>query len=355
MSANSKIEWCHHTFNGWIGCSKVSPGCAQCYAEHSTRARVLRANGKETWGKGAPRVRTKTWGDPVKWNKAAGIEMRSWHAFCESFGASESECIQAGFYKPVRPRVFCASLSDWLDDEVPVEWLADLLALMHATPNLDWLMLSKRPENWGHRVNYAAAYLLAAGLPAGKWAAQWTTGTPPHNVWIGTTVENQAMADKRIPLLLSIPARVRFLSCEPLLEFTDIQQVGDDDLTIYWPLVGKAISDGMNEPECLSGGGIHWVIAGGESGPLARPMHSVWARALRDQCEMYGVPYFFKQWGEWLPVDQASHLETALPLTKAYKGHKHPDGTLMLRVGKANAGRLLDGRRHDAFPKGGGQ
>src|SRR4051812_45686261 len=132
MGEQTQIQWCDHTFNPWIGCTKVSPGCANCYAEVSTRARVLRHRGQETWGKGAQRSRTSesNWKEPLRWNKAAGQSYDSWK-FALQTAASEFD----GVEQYARPRVFCASLSDWLDDEVPIEWLADLLKLIHDTPH----------------------------------------------------------------------------------------------------------------------------------------------------------------------------------------------------------------------------
>jgi protein gp37 len=263
---NSNIEWCDHTFNPWEGCTKVSPGCANCYAEN----RNTRFGGGTAvnWGKGAPRRRTSghNWNQPVKWNEAAAA-------------------IEAVFNVPgpitsvlgpvARPRVFCASLADWLDDEVPIEWLADLLDLIQRTPHLDWLLLTKRPENWYERTRLVACLLSRTKAPRPNYAllsflAEWKLGSPPDNVWIGTTVEDQVRADERIPALLSIPARVRFLSCEPLLG------------PVY---LHRARQAWTGLP------GIDWVICGGESGPKARPMYPDWARSLRDQCAEAGVPF----------------------------------------------------------------
>ena len=261
MAENSKIEWCDHTFNPWIGCTKVSAGCANCYAEAMMDSRLKRV----IWGKGNPRKRTgeANWKKPLKWDSDAGKSGK-------------------------RPRVFCASLADWLDDEVPISWLADLLDLIRSTPNLDWLLLTKRLENWTDRIMAVMAHVeghsnteedwrrvenSCPDTDLGYWLNEWFMN-PPSNVWIGTSVENQETADKRIPELLKIPAKVRFLSCEPLLGPVDLM-----DAQGYWvaPLVD-------------------WVICGGESGPKARPMHPDWARSLRDQCRAADVPVFFKQW-----------------------------------------------------------
>jgi protein gp37 len=360
MAENTNIEWCDHTFNPWTGCTKVSPGCANCYAEGWSKR-----SGIVTWGKGQPRRRTseENWNLPLKLERAAA---RDAYELKQTGRVTNEDGSVIPWH---RPRVFCASLADWLDDEVPIEWLADLLSLIQRTPNLDWLLLTKRPENWQSRLELIRdrqrKTLTTGILLASGWLAQ----CPPDNVWIGTTVEDQQRADERIPCLLDIPAKVRFLSCEPLLGFTDIQQVGDDNLTIYWPLVGRAISDGMNEPAALKHGGIHWVICGGESGPKARPMHPKWVRAIRHQCQAAGVPFLFKQWGEYLPVtplydDRDEDAEDGCNpdrLEVFYTDGKKWDFAwgqppiedepwIIEHVGKKAAGRQLDGREWNEFP-----
>lgn len=257
---NSAIEWTDHTFNPWEGCTKVSPGCAHCYAE----ARNRRFAGGANWGPGAPRRRTSpaNWQQVERWNREAA------HA-------------------PHRPRVFCASLADWLDAEVPVEWRADLFDLIRRTPNLDWLLLTKRPENWLACVEAVAGLQRADGADA--FAIAWHQGQAPANVWIGTTVEDQTRAEERIPALLSIPARVRFLSCEPLLEAVNLDFGHPRHRTF----------DSYHAE-------IHWVICGGESGPDARPMLVEWADDLRRQCETAGVAFFMKQLGAHIVTTNAN-------------------------------------------------
>lgn len=348
MAENSKIEWTDHTFNPWRGCTKVSPGCANCYAETLSH-RNPKVLGE--WGKGKPRVRASAamWREPLKWNQAE-----------ESKRVSHSE-----FVENHRPRVFCASLADWLDDEVPIEWLADLLALIHATPNLDWLLLTKRPQNWSERLA-ACAPFREVGSPQFLWELNWLAqGVPPANVWIGTTVEDQQRADERIPHLLNIPAKVRFLSCEPLL--------GPVDLSAFIGRVPNITGERIDPYNF----GLDWVIAGGESGPKARPMHPDWARSIRDQCAAAGVAYHFKQWGEWAPLaplkkdgsldfsgqqvmanDGTLYEPTALFYPDGSSrgdairaGHYHASLYSIYRVGKKAAGRLLDGREWNEFPK----
>lgn len=248
---NSAIEWCHHTFNPWRGCTKVSDGCKNCYAETMSRRNTKTLG---MWGPSGTRVvaSESQWRLPLKWDKAAKA-------------AGE------------RHRVFCASLADVLEDwqgpmlnakgEVlhrdegkldgnrPIgmfDMRRQLFETINATPHLDWLLLTKRPEN-------------ARRMLPDRWLdIRW-----PHNVWMGTSVENQSASDERIPHLLQIPAKVRFLSMEPLLG----------------PVTVAAI------------GGINWVIVGGESGQHARPMSLEWASSIREHCRAASVPFFFKQLG----------------------------------------------------------
>src|SRR4051812_20814147 len=178
MGEDTKIQWCDHTFNPWEGCTKVSPGCAHCYAEAQNHRW-----GKDNWGNGKPRRLTSeaNWKQPLKWNEQPMI----WDGI-----------------KHRRARVFCASLADWLDDEVPIEWLARLLKLIHDTPNLDWLLLTKRPENWAKRIAMVWDGFFRE-MPVNAMVYGWhQKGFAPHNVWIGTTIEDQKRADERIPELL---------------------------------------------------------------------------------------------------------------------------------------------------------
>jgi protein gp37 len=307
MAKTTEISWCDSTFNPWVGCSKVSPGCAHCYAETLMDTRY----GRVKWGNGQPRQRTSEsyWKQPLKWDKEAARSLVGWserHSRSVAQGMPTVFMDALNANKPSRPRVFCASLADWLDDEVPIEWLADLLDLIRRTPNLDWLLLTKRPQNWLGRIeDVADLECYKAREDRRSFAARWFDGEAPANVWIGTTVEDQDRADERIPVLLTIPARVRFLSCEPLLGPVDLAacapSVIDGDTSN--PCVLNAFTGESYHPAtCLTAptatgtaDGIHWVICGGESGLKARPMHPDWARSLRDQCKAAGVPLFMKQ------------------------------------------------------------
>lgn len=191
---NTKIEWTDYTWSPWLGCSKVSEGCKNCYIVTTTpfRTRGLKH--------GQPRQRTSPayWRQPLRWQRRQAASAK-----------------RALPFPPRNPRVF-PSLCDWLDDEVPIEWLADFLKLIFATPNLDWLLLTKRPENCLPLLGTVlGSSTHIAGF--GQWLQDWIEGKPPHNVWLGVSVENQATADLRIPQLLQIPANVRFLSVEPLI------------------------------------------------------------------------------------------------------------------------------------------
>ena len=325
---DSKIEWTHHTFNPWWGCQRVSPGCEHCYAEA-----LAKRTGRVQWGPGQARVAAseKMWREPLKWSAAAQA-------------AGE------------RHRVFCASMADVFED-LPelVPMRARLFALVRETPALDWLLLTKRPEN-AHRLWNQAQYDSFNG--ADSLGQTWE----PH-VWLGTTVEDQRRADERIPHLLRVPARVRFLSCEPLLGPVELPQFCRCGCGLTRR---EAVDDAMRGPAALNrdqadaivarGGslGVDWVICGGESGPGARPMHPEWARSLRDQCASAGVPFFFKQWGEFKTI----YENTNVALGKSDRwlnlagGHGfHGERVVAARrVGKKAAGRLLDGRAHDAFP-----
>jgi protein gp37 len=293
MAENSKIEWTDHTANFWWGCVKVSDGCKHCYADT-----LARRYGKKIWGPPATtsrELKKAIWKDLPKWDKHAQSEGK-------------------------RRRVFVQSMSDFFEDHPQVaDWRRDALHLISQLCNLDFLVLTKRPEN----VNA----MIEAGT--GRRASSWLADCA--HVWIGTSVENQEQADKRIPELASIPAAVRFLSMEPLLGLVDLDLSGSN-YGIY---------------------GIDWVIVGGESGPNARPMHPDWARAIRDQCQTASVPFFFKQWGEYAPLQNlpADCSVQGMKQRRNWYWHEGIPSEASVKVGKHAAGRLLDGREWNEFPK----
>lgn len=355
MAENTKIEWTDHTFNPWEGCQKVGPGCDHCYAE--TRNARFAGGTAINWGPGAPRRRTSAsnWELPKRWN-----------AQSDTFMAQHGR----------RQRVFCASLADVFDNAVDPQWRADLFALIAATPNLDWLLLTKRIGN----VRGMLAELAHGNDPD----LSLLDMMPLPNVWIGATITSQPEADRDIPKLLDVPARVRFLSMEPLLGPVDINPW----LQQKFFHGGRALN-GRAMMRSHPTERLDWVIVGGESGPRARPMHPDWASSLRDQCEAAGVPFLFKQWGEWKPIsnmEEAEHsgLYTPNVIAKPHESQDnlndiygrrctvptsvlHDDGSThgitepmvfrqgteamqIFRVGKKAAGRLLDGSTWDGSP-----
>lgn len=306
MGADTKIEWADHTFNPWIGCTAVSPACDHCYAE-----RLAHRFGV-AWGPHAERRRTSesNWRQPLAWNRKAQREGR-------------------------RFRVFCASMADVFDKAVPEDWRGLLWEMIAQTTHLDWLLLTKRPQN------------IAKMLPP-LWGHGWA------NVWLGTTVENQAEADRRIPHLLAVPAARRFLSCEPLLGPVDLTNITGAEKSAQFgsPVHGWSC---LWKGNCIGRPWIDWVIAGGESGPKARASHPDWFRSLRDQCKHAGVPFFFKQWGEWAPTgDWYADHQCSLPLRSwtgsAWTADGAAEGEWLARVGKKAAGAMLDGREWREVP-----
>jgi protein gp37 len=295
MGEHTEIAWTDATWNAWIGCTAVSAGCRECYAERDARR----------YGKaghfGAGRARhvcsAAHWRLPLTWAKKA-----------EKAGT--------------RPRVFCGSMMDVFDAEVPQIHRERVWETIAATPALDWLLLTKRPE-----------------LAAGMVPAAWLAGGWPAHVWLGATVEDGSTA-ARIGHLAALPAPVRFLSVEPML-------------------------GPLRVPAWLQSGAIHWIICGGESGPRARALHPQWARELRDDCREAGVPFFFKQWGEWIESSDPmmpwhapiGHTEMEARNDAYRRARGMSDDELMrngcvrvARVGVKAAGEVLDGARYRMMP-----
>lgn len=337
---NTKIEWADHTFNPWIGCTKVSTGCDHCYAEFSFAKRFKTVQ----WGANQPRKRTSTqyWQAPLKWEKEAHAKIKAYTDFAAQHKLTDEEMMNRGFIKPTRPRVFCASLADVFDNNAPDEWRADLFKLIHETPYLDWLLLTKRIGN--------AAPMLSR-IRHGSDHDLSVLDMKIPNVWIGATICNQEEADRDIPKLIRLPAVKRFLSVEPLLGAVDLSQWLDiiqyeDDAPWMRRNIGH-LHDMLD-----------WVIVGGESGPHARPMHPDWARDIRDQCSAANVPFFFKQWGEWCPrgtgyatVEDVPRIRLTInggdgQQLEATGGHD----VWMNKAGHSKTGRFLDGAIYNETP-----
>jgi protein gp37 len=268
MAHNSKIEWTDHTFNPWVGCTNISPGCDHCYAESWSKR-----SGLVKWGN-SPRRRTSEayWRAPLKWQAAAA-------AFQAQHGR--------------RQRVFCASLADVFDNQADAAWRSDLYTLIRSTPSLDWLLLTKRPQN------------IRKMLPK-NWGDEGY-----HNVWLGTTCEDQERFDQRWPLLAQIPAIIRFVS--------------------YEPAIGPVrLKPSSNQPD--------WLISGGESGHGARSLDPEWVRSIIRDCEKWGVAPFHKQWGAYR--NNPLCYSEGLSAKEVEKLDSHGKG-----------GGLLDGKLYRQFPK----
>ncbi len=342
MSDQSRIEWCDATWNPVVGCTRVSEGCRNCYA-----VRLAHRFGSNP---ATPQYKGLTEMTP------RGPEWSGWVKLVES-----------AIEQPLRwkrpRRIFVCSMGDLFHPGVPDEALDRVFAAMALCPQHTFMVLTKRPERMRGYITDACRRVgsivlakrtddiplipLSYGRPGSEW---W----PLPNVWLGVTAEDQARADERIPVLLATPAAKRFVSIEPMLGPVDCGEL-------------------LAPPEMtgVSGGGLHeyvagpplvdWVICGGETGPNARPMHPEWARSLRDQCVGAGVPFFFKQWGEWGPGEPLGAEKavcitptgfTFSPDAAAFNAQAWPDGAVCFsRVGKHRAGRLLDGRAWEQFPE----
>lgn len=331
MAETSKIEWTDATWNPVTGCSVVSPGCANCYAMRMAGTRL-----KDHPSRAGLTVASKAgpvWNGHVRLNEGWLDEPLRWRG---------------------RKMIFVCAHGDLFHESVPDDWIDRVFAVMALCPQHTFQVLTKRAGRmrdyftqddgfgrWGY-IEHRAKQMFR--IPRGKTLAPYGGRNLP-NVWLGVSVEDQRRADERIPDRLATPAAVRFVSAEPLLG----------------PVKLPA--------------GLGWVIVGGESGPGARPMHPDWARSLRDQCAAAGVPFFFKQWGEWLEADQfferiergpafiavdgrrwrpsrPLNFEDAARLAKIC-GHpceQHSDGSTHFRLGKGRAGALLDGREWREMP-----
>lgn len=347
MADKTGIEWTDATWNPVTGCSKVSQGCKNCYALREWPR--MSANPKTVYfGREFTDVmcHPERLDQPIRWTK--------------------------------QRKIFVNSMSDLFHESVPFEFIDRVFGVMwaclwgrHETPGHVFQVLTKRAarmreylqqdrrEHWAH----AAVHYGGGVDPEAIWDQIMNTTDPHPRIWLGVSVEDQSAADERIPLLLETPASVRWISAEPLL--------GPVDLRLGRLAQWNALAAENGQPNAESS--IHWVVAGGESGRAnARPMHPNWAFSLRDQCAEAGVPFLFKQWGEWVPrsdcyhtfedgkscadIDPSSTRWQCIRLTEnGTDGRKlenatQGDDAYMQRIGTKAAGRLLKGVTHDGYP-----
>ncbi|WP_026618311.1 protein gp37 [Ensifer sp. WSM1721] len=394
MADGTKIEWTDATWNPITGCAVVSPGCTNCYAMKLAGTRLKNHESRKDLTKDTKAG--PVWTGEVRFN-------REW------------------LYQPLRwtkPRmIFVCAHGDLFAEGVPDEWIDQVFAVMAFCPQHTFQVLTKRPERMRE---YLTGSLLEHRLAAAQVQLEFPVPSPgrwPHiplpNVWLGVSVEDQKRADERIPILLDTPAAVRWISAEPLLGPVDIGRwTATAEVTFkqckqpFWlhnadpcehkdggawtlacPNCGNCrCKPGWTEadsrmmsmeppadwidrevgrftkvhPTIPVRSMIDWVVVGGESGPGARPMHPHWALSLRDQCAAADVPHLFKQWGNWLPLDQApnktingKHAVVARD-GRYLVGHDiadPPEAVFAFDVGKKAAGRLLDGIEHNGFPE----
>jgi protein gp37 len=357
MADRTAIEWTDATWNPLRGCTRVSEGCRNCYAE----IMAARFSDPGQWGHGlATRIALPSGGIDHRWTGKVVL-------------APDDVLTQALRWK--KPRcIFVNSTSDLFHESVPDEWIDRIFAVMALAPQHTFQVLTKRPERMrayfaGRRANFGRASDILHAMThscseddhdfaADQLDALDASGRPLPNVWLGTSIEDQATADTRIPELLETPAEVRFISAEPLLGPLDLTEVAHQRPDLRAVVVYDALRgyggfrrNFMNR--------INWVICGGESGPGARPMHPDWARSMRDQCVAAGVAFFFKQWGEWAPCEMAPAGASAVKAVdfsgRVLAGVEAIGGgiapvEMMSRLGKGAAGRLLDGREWNQMP-----
>jgi protein gp37 len=345
MAEHSSIEWTEATWNPITGCSVVSPGCTNCYAmrlagtrlaQHPSRAGLTRDS------KAGP-----VWTGEVRFNKQWLDQPLRWK----------------------RPRmIFVCAHGDLFHESVPDEWIDKVFAIMALAPQHTFQVLTKRSRRMREYVNRDAtkadirnAAEAMFGADHFVWAKVLSAGFPLPNVWLGVSAEDQARADERIPDLLATPAAVRWLSAEPLLGPVNLDEIAIPRPELRASMMWSALREWGGAPAKLD-----WVVVGGESGPGARPMHPDWARSLRDQCAAAGVPFFFKQWGEfethydrdhddpdWRQCGTVERLDSKGRWLNLAGGHGfHGDRVVRVSpVGKKRAGRLLDGVDHNGMPE----
>jgi protein gp37 len=372
MGDNSGIEWTDATWNPIVGCSLVSPGCTNCYAM-----------------KMAARIDKMARSNHAKLHQELGVDAPPFtHHYAGLTQASKAGAVWTGqvalapehiLAQPLhwkRPRrIFVNSMGDLFHESVPDEWIDQAFAVMALSPHHTFQVLTKRSKRMreyimrqDERGRWPAMDRAAIIAVAGRFntpALDLRNGWPLPNVWLGVSAEDQARADERIPDLLATPAAVRFVSAEPLLGPVDFRSICPSD-TQWNALTGIGYACGSSDDCRFSHARLDWIIVGGESGPGARPMHPEWARAIRDQCLTAGVPFFFKQWGEWAPGENADFAPTRSERTATWWNDAWRFSTLtpkqseelhrddepdLYRCGKRRALPLLDGQLHQAMPE----
>ena len=350
MAEHSTIEWTDATWNPVTGCSVVSPGCANCYAMKLAGTRLKHHSSRE--GLTIDTKAGPVWNGNVRLNEPWLDQPLRWK----------------------RPRmIFVCAHGDLFHEDVPDEWIDKVFAVMALAPQHTFQVLTKRSgrmlryfETSGIELRYRWAQSLTPGsMPITQHAVEaWLSPSasshqralyhaklvsfPLPNVWLGVSAEDQTRADERIPDLLEAPAAIRFVSAEPLIG----------------PIELRDINDGRDSLHRRHGSRLDWVIVGGESGNGARPTHPDWVRAIRDECAAAEVPFFFKQWGNWISVydrDRDDPDWRSIPKAGDWSRKRwlnlaggqgfHGDALNMMRnVGKKTAGRLLDGIEHNGMP-----
>lgn len=328
--ADTKIEWTDKTWNPVTGCTKISEGCQHCYAERMSK----RLAGRCGYDKDDPFTVTlhpDKLNEPLKWKKPS--------------------------------KIFVCSMGDLFHDDVSLNLVDKIFAVMALCPQHIFILLTKRPERMKRyfydiggttRRDWVATQICkiknTTRMPSFDW--------PLPNVWLGVTTENQKRADERVSILLDTPAAVRLASVEPMLTEVKLNRYLKYPICKHWKKDGNPSEYGKYQWEkqslvCADWVGLDWVICGGETGPGARPMHPDWVRSLRDQCVSAGTPFFFKSWGDWAP----GKLYDPQPFSQCNiinldGGELTINSQLMRRVGKKQSGRLLDGRDWNEYPEG---
>lgn len=322
MSAHSSIEWTDATWNPVRGCDIVSKGCTNCYAMRQAH----RQSGPGGAYEGLTQISK---GGPVWTGKVQLVP----------------ELLDAPLRWRKPRRIFVNSMSDLFHEDVPDEFINKVFAVMALCPQHTFQILTKRPQRmreWFHPAPTGLARDVIVAVTADRTVSahrrtcHYEERWPLPNAWLGVSVEDQASANERIPLLLQTPAAVRWISAEPLLGPIDIGATITKQIN-----AAPSLQEAWRAALPYAGVRIDWVVVGGESGPGARPMTPDWARSLRGQCAAAGVPFFFKQWGSWTPYCSTLAKPESIAI----------DGTILRRTGKKGAGRMLDGRTHDEYPR----